>query len=57
MRIDYDDDVFLGAETLVVLPVEHAAGAQDEDWGMDEPEEAQLSLHETIGTLLRLHRD
>jgi hypothetical protein len=57
MRIDYDDDVFLGAETMVVLPVEHVPGGPDEGWGTDDPVEEELTLHETIRTLLRLHRD
>ena len=57
MRIDYDDDVFLGAETMVVLPVEHVPGGPDESWGTDDPVEEELTLHETIRTLLRLRND
>ena len=56
MRIDYDDDVFLGAEAMVMLPAEHAAG-EGEDGGADDRAEEELTLHETIRTLLRLHRE
>lgn len=57
MRIDYDDDVFLGAEAMVMLPAEHAAGGEGEDWGADDRAVEELTLHETIRTLLRLHRE
>jgi hypothetical protein len=57
MHIDYDDDVFLGAETMVVLPVEHGLGEHHEDRGEDDPAEEELTLHETIRTLLRLRND
>jgi hypothetical protein len=42
---------------MVMLPVEHAAGAEDEDWSADDRAEEELTLHETIRTLLLLHRE
>ena len=63
MRIDHDDDAFLGAEAMVVFPVAPGSGDLQDDWEEDEPAEEEatlieeLTLGDAIRTLLQLRHD
>jgi hypothetical protein len=53
MPTDQDDDVFLGAETTVILPVDE----DGEDPSVDDEAQEEFTLREAIWTLLHLRRD
>jgi hypothetical protein len=53
MHTDQDDDVFLGAETTVIFPIDE----DGEDPSVDDEAEEEFTLREAIWALLHLRHD